>query len=97
MLTDLSQKLNVSLTPKDNHIAVLNLVRSLRERDCLVNIGIDERKTSKCEFPSYHGGNYQYYSFLGCCAVNRPIALMMEAVSASEISVSSYQTTSKPR
>jgi hypothetical protein len=50
----------------------------------LGNIGIDGRTTLKCEIPSSHVGEYEDDCLVGCCAVSRPIALMMEAVSISE-------------
>jgi hypothetical protein len=42
-----------------------------------------------CEIPGSHGGKY-YDCLLGCCAVIRAMALMMEAGNTPEKSVNFY-------
>jgi hypothetical protein len=50
-----------------------------------------------CEVSGPHGCKHEDDRLLGCCAVwlsgNRPIALMIEAVSTSETSVNFYEST----
>jgi hypothetical protein len=47
------------------------------------------------EISGSQGDEYEDGCLLGCCAVQSGSALMMEAVSSSEMSVSIYQTTSQ--
>jgi hypothetical protein len=55
----------------------------------LVNIDVSKHG----EISGSHDGDYEDASLLGRCQVSKVIALMMEAVSTFETSVSFYQTT----